>query len=123
MLNRRHIRIKVLQLLYSKSTAKSDYKDLIKVYNNRSINFYRLFISYFLLFEKLFYEFFKKEKIISKKNYENDSSGIKRMVLKNRYGNISIIICSLLFIKIVYTQHTAKKIKILYIYKSRINEK
>ena len=31
------------------------------------------------------------------------------MVLKNRYGNISIIICSLLFIKIVYTQHTAKK--------------
>ena len=36
---------------------------------------------------------------------------IKRMVLKNRYGNIyiSIIICSLLFIKIVYTQHTAKK--------------
>jgi len=83
MLNRRHIRIKVLQLLYSKSTAKSDYKDLIKDYNNRSINFYRLFISYFLLFEKLFYEFFKKEKIISKKNYENDSSGIKRMILKN----------------------------------------
>ena len=34
---------------------------------------------------------------------------LKRVVLKNRYGNISIIICSLLFIKIVYTQHTAKK--------------
>ena len=83
MINRRHIRIKVLQLLYSKSTASSNISDLVKDYNNRSVNFYRLYISQFLLFEKLFKEFKKKEKIISKKNYENDSSGIIKIILKN----------------------------------------
>ena len=61
MLNRRHIRIKVLQLLYSKSTADSKTKDLISEYNKRSINFFRLYILNFLLFEKLFHEFSKKE--------------------------------------------------------------
>ena len=83
MINRRHIRIKVLQLLYSKSTANSSDSDLVKDYNNRAVNFFRLYISQFLLFEKLFNEFNKKEKIISKKNYENDSSGIIKIILKN----------------------------------------
>ena len=83
MINRRHIRIKVLQLLYSKSTANSSVSDLVKDYNNRAVNFFRLYISQFLLFEKLFNEFNKKEKIISKKNYENDSSGIVKIILKN----------------------------------------
>ena len=83
MINRRHIRIKVLQLLYSKSTANSSDSDLVKDYNNRAVNFFRLYISQFLLFEKLFNEFIKKEKIISKKNYENDSSGIIKIILKN----------------------------------------
>lgn len=70
-------------MLYSKSTASSNISDLVKDYNNRSVNFYRLYISQFLLFEKLFNEFKKKEKIISKKNYENDSSGIIKIILKN----------------------------------------
>ena len=83
MINRRHVRIKVLQLLYSKSTANSSVSDLVKDYNNRAVNFFRLYISQFLLFEKLFNEFNKKEKIISKKNYENDSSGIIKIILKN----------------------------------------
>ena len=83
MINRRHIRIKVLQLLYSKSTANSSVSDLVKDYDNRAVNFFRLYISQFLLFEKLFSEFNKKEKIISKKNYENDSSGIIKIILKN----------------------------------------
>ena len=83
MINRRHIRIKVLQLLYSKSTANSSVSDLVKDYNNRAVNFFRLYISQFLLFEMLFNEFNKKEKIISKKNYENDSSGIIKIILKN----------------------------------------
>ena len=83
MINRRHIRIKVLQLLYSKSTANSSVSDLVKDYNNCAVNFFRLYISQFLLFEKLFNEFNKKEKIISKKNYENDSSGIIKIILKN----------------------------------------
>jgi len=70
-------------LLYSKSTANSSVSDLVKDYNNRAVNFFRLYISQFLLFEKLFNEFIKKEKIISKKNYENDSSGIIKIILKN----------------------------------------
>ena len=70
-------------MLYSKSTASSNISDLVKDYNNRSVNFYRLYISQFLLFEKLFNEFKKKEKIISKKNYENDSTGIIKIILKN----------------------------------------
>ena len=70
-------------MLYSKSTANSSVSDLVKDYNNRAVNFFRLYISQFLLFEKLFNEFNKKEKIISKKNYENDSSGIIKIILKN----------------------------------------
>lgn len=70
-------------MLYSKSTANSSFSDLVKDYNNRAVNFFRLYISQFLLFEKLFNEFYKKEKIISKKNYENDSSGIIKIILKN----------------------------------------
>ena len=70
-------------MLYSKSTANSSVSDLVKDYNNRAVNFFRLYISQFLLFEKLFNEFYKKEKIISKKNYENDSSGIIKIILKN----------------------------------------
>ena len=69
MLNRRHIRVKILQLLYSKSTADSKPSELISEYNKRSKNFFRLFISKFLLFEKLYKEFLKKEKIISKRNF------------------------------------------------------
>ena len=70
-------------MLYSKSTANSSVSDLVKDYNNRAVNFFRLYISQFLLFEKLFNEFKKKENIISKKNYENDSSGIIKIILKN----------------------------------------
>ena len=70
-------------MLYSKSTANSSVSDLVKDYNNRAVNFFRLYISQFLLFEKLFNEFNKKEKIISKKNYENDSSRIIKIILKN----------------------------------------
>ena len=70
-------------MLYSKSTANSSVSDLVKDYNNRAVNFFSLYISQFLLFEKLFNEFNKKEKIISKKNYENDSSGIIKIILKN----------------------------------------
>jgi N utilization substance protein B len=83
MLNRRHIRVKILQLLYSKSTADSKPSELISEYNKRSKNFFRLFISKFLLFEKLYQEFLKKEKIISKRNFENDSSSLKNIVLNN----------------------------------------
>ena len=83
MLNRRHIRIKILQLLYSKSTVDSKTKDLISEYNKRSINFFRLYILNFLLFEKIFEEFSKKEIIISNKNFDNDSSSIKRLILDN----------------------------------------
>ena len=56
MLNRRHIRIKILQLLYSKTTGKTDNKSLLKQFEQTSQNFYKLFLTQLLLLKEIFNE-------------------------------------------------------------------
>ena len=56
MLNRRHIRIKILQLLYSKTTGKTDNRSLLKQFEQTTQNFYKLFLTQLILLKEIFIE-------------------------------------------------------------------
>ncbi|MAS30814.1 MAG: transcription antitermination factor NusB [Flavobacteriaceae bacterium] len=102
MINRRHLRIKVMQILYSQYAANSKYKELLKILEERSLKFYLFFITYLLLFRDLKTEFSVKEKIVSKKNFNNNSKLIRHLVLKNQ------------FLSFLSKSKTLEKIKIKY---------
>jgi len=85
MINRRHLRIKVMQILYSQYAANSKPKELLKILEERSLKFYLFFITYLLLFRDLKREFTEKEKIVSNKNFNNDSKLIRELVIKNQF--------------------------------------
>ena len=102
MINRRHLRIKVMQILYSQYAANSKPKELLKVLEKRSLKFYLLFITYLLLFRDLKREFTEKEKIVSNKNFNNDSKLIRELVIKNQ------------FLSFLNKSKTLEKIKIKY---------
>lgn len=85
MINRRHLRIKVMQILYSQYSANSKQKKLLNILEERSLKFYLFFINYLLLFTELKTEFTEKEKIVSKKNFNNDSKLIKELVINNHF--------------------------------------
>ena len=85
MINRRHLRIKVMQILYSQYAANSKPKELLNILEERSLKFYLFFINYLLLFRELKTEFTEKEKIVSKKNFDNDSKLIKELVINNHF--------------------------------------
>ena len=50
MLNRRHIRVKILQILYSQNRSKSTSKDLYGYFNKTSKSFYQFFITQLYFF-------------------------------------------------------------------------
>ncbi len=102
MINRRHLRIKVMQILYSQNAANSKQKELLKILEERSLKFYLFFITYLLLLRELKREFTEKEKIVSKKNFNNDSKLIKELVIKNQ------------FLSFLNKSKTLEKIKIKY---------
>ncbi|MFL2616898.1 MAG: transcription antitermination factor NusB [Flavobacteriaceae bacterium] len=102
MINRRHLRIKVMQILYSQYAANSKSKELLKILEERSLKFYLFFITYLLLFRDLKTEFSVKEKIVSKKNFNNNSKLIRHLVLKNQ------------FLSFLSKSKTLEKIKIKY---------
>ena len=77
MINRRHLRIKVMQILYSQYAANSKPKELLNILEERSLKFYLFFINYLVLFRELKTVFTEKEKIVSKKNFNNNSKLIK----------------------------------------------
>ena len=84
MLNRRHIRLKILQLLYSKKTGNIDNVSLLKQFDLASINFYRLFLTQLLLFKEIFIES-RRIFNINKKNYfKNQDDLICDLFLNNR---------------------------------------
>ena len=102
MINRRHLRIKVMQILYSQYAANSKPKELLKILEERSLKFYLFFITYLLLFRDLKSEFTEKEKIVSNKNFNNDSKLIRELVIKNQ------------FLSFLNKSKTLEKIKIKY---------
>jgi len=74
-----------MQILYSQYSANSKQKKLLNILEERSLKFYLFFINYLLLFTELKKEFTEKEKIVSKKNFNNDSKLIKELVINNHF--------------------------------------
>tara|TARA_Y200000002_G_scaffold112112_1_gene91796 strand:- start:19 stop:918 length:900 start_codon:yes stop_codon:yes gene_type:complete len=74
-----------MQILYSQYAANSKPKELLNILQERSLKFYLFFINYLLLFRELKTEFTEKEKIVSKKNFDNDSKLIKELVINNHF--------------------------------------
>jgi N utilization substance protein B len=74
-----------MQILYSQYAANSKPKELLNILEERSLKFYLFFINYLLLFRELKTEFTEKEKIVSKKNFNNDSKLIKELVINNHF--------------------------------------
>ena len=83
MLNRRHIRIKVLQLLYSKTTGKIDNKSLLKHFELSTQNFYKFFLTQIILFKEIFNESNRVIDLNEKKYFKKDSKKIKKLFSEN----------------------------------------
>ena len=83
MLNRRHIRIKVLQLLYSKTTGKIDNKSLLKHFELSTQNFYKFFLTQIILFKEIFNESNRFVDLNEKKYFKEDSKKIKKLFSEN----------------------------------------
>ena len=83
MLNRRHIRIKILQLLYSKTTGKIDNKSLLKHFELSTQNFYKFFLTQIILFKEIFNESNRVVDLNEKKYFKKDSKKIKKLFLEN----------------------------------------
>jgi len=83
MLNRRHIRIKVLQLLYSKTTGKIDNKSLLKHFELSTQNFYKFFLTQIILFKEIFNESNRFVDLNEKKYFKKDSKKIKKLFSEN----------------------------------------
>ena len=80
-----------MQILYSQYAANSKPKELLKILEEISLKFYLFFITYLLLFRDLKREFTEKEKIVSNKNFNNDSKldDIKNYCSKTSIRNFS----------------------------------
>ena len=83
MLNRRHIRIKVLQLLYSKNSGKIDNKSLLKHFELSTQNFYKFFLTQIILFKEIFNESNRFVDLNEKKYFKKDSKKIKKLFSEN----------------------------------------
>ena len=74
MLNRRHIRIKILQLLYSKTTGKIDNRSLLKQFEQTSQNFYKLFLTQLILLKEIFKESIRVVDLNEKKYFKEENT-------------------------------------------------
>ena len=84
MLNRRHIRIKILQLLYSKTTGKTDNRSLLKQFEQTSQNFYKLFLTQLILLKEIFKESRRVVNLNEKKYFKEDSKSIVNFFTENK---------------------------------------
>ena len=83
MLNRRHIRIKILQLLYSKKVGNIDNISLLKQFDLASTNFYKFYLTQLLLFKEIFIESVRVFNVNQKKYFKNEDNLIEDLFLKN----------------------------------------
>ena len=70
MLNRRHIRVKILQILYSQNRSKSTNKELYNFFNSTTKKFYQFFITQLHFFVLIKQETIRRVEI-NKKNITN----------------------------------------------------
>ena len=85
MLNRRHIRVKILQILYSQNRSKSSNKELYDFFNSTTKKFYQFFITQLHFFVLIKQETIRRVEINKKKYYESKIDFLVDFIVKNKF--------------------------------------
>ncbi len=85
MLNRRHIRVKILQILYSQNRSKSTNKELYNFFNTTTKKFYQFFITQLHFFVLIKQETIRRVEINKKKYYESKIDFLVDFIVKNKF--------------------------------------
>ena len=85
MLNRRHIRVKILQILYSQNRSKSTNKDLYNFFNSTTKKFYQFFITQLHFFVLIKQETIRRVEINKKKYYESKIDFLVDFIVENKF--------------------------------------
>ncbi len=85
MLNRRHIRVKILQILYSQNRSKSTNKDLYNFFNSTTKKFYQFFITQLHFFVLIKQETIRRVEINKKKYYKSKIDFLVDFIVKNKF--------------------------------------
>ena len=85
MLNRRHIRVKILQILYSKNRSKSTNKELYDFFNSTTKKFYQFFITQLHFFVLIKQETIRRVEINKKKYYKSKIDFLVDFIVKNKF--------------------------------------
>ena len=85
MLNRRHIRVKILQILYSQNRSKSTNKELYDFFNSTTKKFYQFFITQLHFFVLIKQETIRRVEINKKKYYESKIDFLVDFIVENKF--------------------------------------
>ena len=85
MLNRRHIRVKILQILYSQNRSKSTIKELYDFYSSTTKKFYQFFITQLHFFVLIKLETRRRVEINKKKYYESKIDFLVDFIIENKF--------------------------------------
>ena len=85
MLNRRHIRVKILQILYSQNRSKSTNKELYNFFNSTTKKFYQFFITQLHFFVLIKQETIRRVEINKKKYYESKIDFLVDFIIENKF--------------------------------------
>ena len=85
MLNRRHIRVKILQILYSQNRSKSTNKELYDFFNSTTKKFYQFFITQLHFFVLIKQETRRRVEINKKKYYESKIDFLVDFIVENKF--------------------------------------
>ena len=85
MLNRRHIRVKILQILYSQNRSKSTTKELYDFFNSTTKKFYQFFITQLHFFVLIKQETIRRVEINKKKYYESKIDFLVDFIIENKF--------------------------------------
>ena len=85
MLNRRHIRVKILQILYSQNRSKSTIKELYDFFNSTTKKFYQFFITQLHFFVLIKLETRRRVEINKKKYYESKIDFLVDFIIENKF--------------------------------------
>ena len=85
MLNRRHIRVKILQILYSQNRSKSTNQELYDFFNSTTKKFYQFFITQLHFFVLIKQETIRRVEINKKKYYESKIDFLVDFIVENKF--------------------------------------
>ena len=85
MLNRRHIRVKILQILYSQNRSKSTNKELYNFFNNINKKFYQFFVTQLYFFVLIKRETERQIEVNKKKYYKSEVDFLVDIIIENKF--------------------------------------